>query len=148
MSIDICNGYLEVLASLNEGCDHACEYQISALDSAVNVHTAVVSYLSSRGQIFSAERIAVIKIPGDWQPQIRAACMRWFFEQTYSPSTKGESLKQNAVVGFLSHLSTVVGRSEAFEIAGPDTMLPAIIWEAYAFSSNGKNWLLHFGWSD
>ena len=148
MSIDICNGYLEALASLNEGCDHACEYGLEILDSDTNVQTAVISYLSRRGQISTEERIEVSPMPTDWQPKIKAAVARWFFEQTFSPSTKGEWLKENVVVGFASHLTAVVGEAEVFEIIGPDTVFPAIIWEAYAFANNGKNWLLHFGWHD
>jgi len=161
MNIDTCNGYLEAFASLNEGADHACEYALEKLDAGVNLDAALRSHFEKLGLLWNESltksgresrsyqwNIEVLPISGDWKPHIEEAAARWFFEQSYSPGVRAKVARQNVIHGFMSHLSPCVGSSNVYEVQLSESMWPNVFWEAFAFTSEGNNFLLHFGWSD
>jgi hypothetical protein len=148
MSIDICKGYLEAFACLNEGINHACEYTIERLDGNMDLQTAVVLHLLNSGLRGDQREIELVPMPGDWRPKITTVITRWFFEKDCSPATQGMSSQHNAVIGFINHLAELVGKAEVFQVAGTATATWAIEWEGYAFSNQGNHWLLQFSWTD
>ncbi|WP_157281773.1 MULTISPECIES: hypothetical protein [unclassified Roseateles] len=149
MTIETCNGYLAVVAALNEGSDHACQYTLAALEESAELKEAIAREIFGSDRSDLAKKIELLPVAAPWRGAVEAAVFQWFFVQAYSPSTQGDLVQRNVVIGFLEHLSHVVGNADVFEVGGEAIALGwAVVWQGFIFCSGSRRWLLQFGWHD
>jgi hypothetical protein len=153
MSLDVCSGFLEALAILNDGVNHVSSYTVERLPGAVSLDSSLASYFASMEtsndppQPADRWQIRTASIEGDWAAVLRHASHRWFFEQEFSPKTDPD-VAEGVVREFLQHLHSVVGDARTFKVQVAPPMWYECAWEDFAFESQGGRWLLHFGFSD
>lgn len=148
MSIDLCNGYLEVMEALNHGANHSCSYGLSQLPEGGSLEDVLKAHLASRGAYQERFPVQLAPLGEAWKGNVQALANRWFFEGEFSPRTMSTDSGAEVSKAFVAKLEAVVENSEAFEVVGEATMLPELFWEAVVFADGKKNWLLEFGWSD
>jgi len=159
-SLLACNGILEVMAELNGGCDHDCVYSLEHLHGELSLAEAVAFHFdpqvgagvewttgfdNSPRQVRPTVRLD--QLQSGWKDVLKRSLVHWFFAQAYSPKTS-EMNQANVIIAFLKHFSEVLQSSSIFYVTKPASMSGEIFWEGYAFTSNGSNFLLHFGWTD
>jgi hypothetical protein len=153
MSLDSCNAFLEAFALLNSGVNHGTSYSLCPLPEAVSLDAALAQYFSlmctSRMPPHPAEswNIRKTELAGNFSQILTAIAQRWFFSQQYSPKVD-KDVGSDIVERFNSYLGAVVGKPHVFKIEISPPMWYECFWEDIAFDSQGRRWLLHFGWSD
>jgi hypothetical protein len=153
MSRDVCSGFLEALARLNDGCNHGTEYTFEALPEATSLDDSLESYFSSMStsrvppQSAAAWNIQTESLHGAWTAELEVALRRWFFAQEFSPMVDPD-VASGVVACFLSHLRETVGDAKAYRVRVSPPMWYECVWEDYALDARGGRWLLHFGFSD
>jgi hypothetical protein len=153
MNGDVCNGFLEALALLNDGCNHGSEYTLEALPQAPSLDDSLASYFSSMStsrvppQPAAAWNIQTELLPGGWATELEVVLRQWFFAQEFSP-TVDPDLASGVVARFLGHLRETIGDARAYRVRVSPPIWYECVWEDYAFEARGGRWLLHLGFSD
>lgn len=153
MNRDVCNGFLDAMALLNNGCNHGSEYTLDALPEAASLESSLASYFSSMStslvprQRAAAWNIRTELLPDAWAAEVEEVLRRWFFAQEFSPPVDPAGASGIAA-RFLGHLRATVGEAKAYRVLVSPPMWYECAWEDYAFDAPGGRWLLHLGWSD
>lgn len=149
MSLDACNGFLEAMAQLNCGCNHAPTYGLFKLPEADSLRESLAGHFSG---LHPSEEWEFELLPLENRPDhLRKRLHHWFFEQNYSPKDKSGISHNNAVAGFLDFFLPLIGpNAVGFEVQShpPDSFWYGCMWEDLAFASETGFWLLHFDFSD
>lgn len=156
MSLDACNGYLEAMGQLNDGCNHVSSYYLEKLPEAISLEAALAQYFSSiktsnsgphPSEAWKFNLTPLNNLKDDLTPRLR----HWFFEQEYSPEDVSRISHRNTVAGFLDLFLPLIGKDAAgfqLQTNPPDSFWYGCVWEEYAFASETGFWLLHFDFSD
>lgn len=155
MSLDLCCGFLEALALLNDGVNHGSSYTIERLPAAATLDASLALYFAAIHTSIAAPQpaehwgIRAADIADDWAQVLQKSFRRWFFEQEYSP-TIDPHIADNVVSQFLQYLRSTVGDAKAFRVTVEPPLWYECVWEDFAFGSRSgaERWLLHFGFSD
>jgi hypothetical protein len=153
MNRDVCGGFLEAIALLNNGCNHGSEYTLEALPDAPSLDDSLATYFSSMSTSLVARQPAVAwnirteLLPDDWTAELETVLRRWFFAQEYSPTVDPDGAS-GTVAHFLGHLRATVGDARVHRVLVSPPMWYECVWEDFAFDAPGGRWLLHLGWSD
>ena len=153
MNRDMCNGFLEALALLNDGCNHGTEYTFEALPKATALDDSLASYFSSMStsrmppQSAAAWNIQTESLQGAWTAELEVVLRRWFFAQEFSP-TVDPDVASGVVARFMGYLRETVGEVTVYRVRVSPPMWYECVWEDYAFDGRGGRWLLHLGFSD
>lgn len=144
---------LDDIGSLNNGCDHSCEYAMYRLPEAATVCMSLdryfAAYHNSNTLPQPAEHwfIQTAPLGADWEREVRSGLMHWFFEQEYSPPMDAAS-QQALVDQALACIHEACGTPQVFEVTVSPPMWYDCLWQDFAFTSPAGNWLLHLGLSD
>lgn len=153
MNRDVCNGFLDAIALLNDGCNHGSEYTLEVLPTAASLDESLASYFSSMStsrvspQPAAAWKIQTESLEGDWKAELEVVLRRWFFAQEFSPKVDPE-LTSGVVMRFLDHLRETIGDARVYRVRVSPPMWYECMWEDYAFDARSGRWLLHLGFSD
>lgn len=153
MSLDLCNGFLDAIALLNDGANHGTTYTIEPLPPAASLDSSLATYFSamstSRVPPQPAEKwqIRMTGFDDDWAQALRQILHRWFFNEEFSPQVDPQ-IAENVVERFLAHLRATIGSAKVFQVDVTPPMWYECLWQDVAFDSRDGRWLLHLGFSD
>jgi hypothetical protein len=153
MNRDVCNGFLEAIALLNNGCNHGSEYTLEALPHAATLDDSLAAHFSSMNtslvwqQPAAAWNIQTEALQGVWTAELKIVLRRWFFEQEFSPTVDPDGAS-GIVAHFLGLLCEAIGDARAYRVQVSPPMWYECVWEDYAFDAPDGRWLLHLGFSD
>jgi hypothetical protein len=153
MRVDLCNGFLNALALVNDGPNHATTYTLEplpparSLESSLEAHFSAMSTSLVPRQPAETWQIRATAFDDDWIQALREILHRWFFEQEFSPKVH-PTIAENVVEEFLAQLRTTVGDARPFQVEVSPPMWYECLWRDVAFESQNGRWLLHLGFSD
>ena len=153
MNRDVCNGFLEALALLNDGTNHGSEYTLEQLPEAASLAESLAAHFASLSadatppQPASAWNIQVEAMQSDWPLELAPVLREWFFAQEFSPSVDPD-VASGLVAQFMEHLRASVVDATAHRVRVSPPVWYECWWQDTAFESQGARWLLHLGFSD
>ena len=157
MTIDGANKLLELVALLNQGADHNCEYELIELPKAKTLDSALALYFESiinwktkKPHRARDWHISLSPMPGATKDALHAVIDEWFFKTHCSPSLgdRREWTRKNVVTFVVDEILDIVGEPTVDEVRTSPPLFYGCTWEDIALSSARGHWLLHFGIDD
>lgn len=153
------NAFLAAFAMLNDSCNHCCSYSLDpvprngTVDQSLMAHFEGIKNYDADGCIRSEGgwRLSVAEVD-DWRRELRRLLSKWLFGEHFPQFTVGQEFaKDNGCDWLMFKIDALLaGRLTigwALEVDS-DNVFYDLVFDDFALESDGRIYLMHFGFRD